>query len=179
MPVDLEWPRRAIVGAIVVIGVTRPATFAEGPGVLYCGETKGRQGRSLQFTAPVKLPGPTEKSDDCAIIDLPSNSGLSDFNPICEAATTQMRLQTSKREGRFAVEKVQRLRAMGSLCRQQAAYNSMNKWKLLAEAEYWDHLADLELSSHFQQCNAAGSNELEQPQPITNTDDAERKTISA
>lgn len=32
MPVDLEWPRRAIVGAIVVIGVTRPATFAEGPG---------------------------------------------------------------------------------------------------------------------------------------------------
>ena len=37
-----------------------------------------------------------------------------------------------------AVEKVRRLRAMGSLCRQQAAYNSMNKWKLLAEAEYWD-----------------------------------------
>lgn len=65
-----------------------------------------------------------------------------------------MRLQTSKREGRFAVEKVQRLRAMSSLCRQQAAYNSMNKWKLLAEAEYWDHLADLELSSHFQQCNS-------------------------
>jgi hypothetical protein len=31
------------------------------------------------------------------------------------------------------VEKVRRLRAMGSLCRQQAAYNSMNKWKLLAE----------------------------------------------
>lgn len=77
------------------------------------------------------------------------------------------------------MEKVQRLRAMGSLCRQQAAYNGMNKWKLLAEAEYWDHLADLELSSHFQQCNAAGSNEIEQPQPITNTDDAERKTISA
>lgn len=92
MPVDLEWPRLAIVGAIVVIGVTRPATFAEGPGVLHCGERKDRQGRSLQFTAPVKLPGPTEKSDDCAIIDLPSNSGLSVSNPICEAATTQMRL---------------------------------------------------------------------------------------
>lgn len=92
MPVDLEWPRRAIVGAIVVIGVTRPATFAEGPGVLYCGETKDRQGRSLKFIAPVKLPGPTEKSDDCAIIDLTSNSGLSVFNPICEAAATQMRL---------------------------------------------------------------------------------------
>jgi hypothetical protein len=32
---------------------------------------------------------------------------------------------------------------MGSLCRQQAAYNSMNKWKLLAEAEYLEHLAQV------------------------------------
>jgi hypothetical protein len=30
MPDDLEWPRRVIVGAIVVIGVARLATFAEG-----------------------------------------------------------------------------------------------------------------------------------------------------
>lgn len=57
MPVDLEWPRCAIVGAIVVIGVTRPSTFAEGPGVLHCGEEKDRHGRSLQFTAPVKIAG--------------------------------------------------------------------------------------------------------------------------
>ncbi|WP_349630435.1 hypothetical protein [Bradyrhizobium iriomotense] len=134
-PVDLEWPRRATVGAIVVIGVT-------------------------------DLFG--EKSDDCAVIDSPSNTGLSLVNSICEAVTTQMRLQTSKREGRFAVDKVRRLRAMSSLCRQQAAYNSMNKWKLLAEAEYWDHLAELALSSHFQQCNA-----------ITSTNDVEPKTISA
>jgi hypothetical protein len=35
----------------------------------------------------------------------------------------------------------------------------MNKWKLLAEAEYWDHLADLELSSDFEQCNAIVSSE--------------------
>lgn len=78
-----------------------------------------------------------------------------------------------------AVEKVRRLRAMGSLCRQQAAYNSMNKWKLLAEAEYWDHLAHLELSSYFQQCNAIGSNEIERPQAITSTNDAQPETISA
>jgi hypothetical protein len=90
-----------------------------------------------------------------------------------------MRLQTSEREGRFAVDKVRRLRAMSSLCRQQAAYNSMNKWKLLAEAEYWDHLADLELSSYFQQCNATGSNEIEPPQAIADANDAEPKTISA
>jgi hypothetical protein len=76
------------------------------------------------------------------------------------------------------VEKVQRLRAMGSLCRQQAAYNSMNNWKLLAEAEYWDHLADLEMSSYFQQCNATSLNEIERPQAITNTNDAGPKTIS-
>jgi hypothetical protein len=31
LPDDLEWPRRAIVGAIVVIGVARLATFAEAP----------------------------------------------------------------------------------------------------------------------------------------------------
>jgi len=46
---------------------------------------------------------------------------------------------------------------MGSLCRQQAAYNSMNKWKLLADAECWEHLAELELSSHFQECNVGSS----------------------
>jgi hypothetical protein len=55
----------------------------------------------------------------------------------------------------------------------------MNKWKLLAEAEYWDHLADLELSSYFQQCNAAGSDEMERSQAITSTNEAGQKTISA
>ena len=64
------------------------------------------------------------------------------------------------------MEKVRRLRSMGLLCRQQAAYNNMNKWKLLAEAEYWEHLADLELSSYFQECHAVGSNETAQPQAI-------------
>ena len=77
------------------------------------------------------------------------------------------------------MEKVQRLRATGSLCRQQAAYNSMNKWKLLAEAEYWDHLADLELSSYFQQCNAAGSDEMERSQAIASTNEAVQRTIPA
>ena len=78
-----------------------------------------------------------------------------------------------------AVEKVRRLRAMSWLCRQQVAYNSMKKWKLLAEAEYWDHLAHNELSSYFQQCNAISSNEREQPRAITNTNDLRRETISA
>ena len=39
------------------------------------------------------------------------------------------------------MKNVGRFRAMSSLCRQQAAYNSSQSWKLLAEAEYWEHLA--------------------------------------
>ncbi|OAE99887.1 hypothetical protein AYJ54_31845 [Bradyrhizobium centrolobii] len=64
---------------------------------------------------------------------------------------------------------------MGSLCRQQAAYNSMNKWKLLAEAEYWEHLAQLELSAYFQECNATSSNEIAPPRALTDTNDVLRE----
>jgi hypothetical protein len=63
---------------------------------------------------------------------------------------------------------VARLRAMGSLCRQTAAHNPDRRWKLLAEAEYWEHLADLELSYYFQECNADWSNDLAQPAAIPN-----------
>ena len=52
---------------------------------------------------------------------------------------------------------VRRLRAMASLCRQQAAYNPAQSRKLLAEAEYWEHLAQLEMSAHFKECNATSS----------------------
>ena len=51
------------------------------------------------------------------------------------------------------MKSIQRLRAMGSLCRQQAAYNPAQKWKLLAEAEYWEHLAEAEMSSFFIESN--------------------------
>lgn len=64
------------------------------------------------------------------------------------------------------MESVRRLRSMGSLCRQQAAYSSANKWKLLAEAEYWDRLADLELSSFFQECNAVTLSEIAPPHQL-------------
>ena len=77
------------------------------------------------------------------------------------------------------MEKVRRLRAMGSLCRQQAAYNGMNKWKLLAEAEYWEHLAQLELSSCFRECNATGSDEIAPPQAPTEANDDRRNGVAA
>jgi hypothetical protein len=77
------------------------------------------------------------------------------------------------------VENVRRLRAMGSLCRQQAAYNSMNKWKLLAEAEYYEHLAQVELSSYFQECNAVSSNELAPSQALRDGNDTRWETTAA
>jgi hypothetical protein len=49
------------------------------------------------------------------------------------------------------------LRKMASLCRQQAAYNPAQSSKLLAEAEYWEHLARAEMSSHFKECSATSS----------------------
>lgn len=45
-------------------------------------------------------------------------------------------------------------RAMASLCRQHAAYNPNDSWKLLAQAEHWEHLAEQELVSHFKESNA-------------------------
>lgn len=39
------------------------------------------------------------------------------------------------------MEAVRRFRAMALLCRQAAARDSERSWKLLAEAEYWEHLA--------------------------------------
>lgn len=50
------------------------------------------------------------------------------------------------------VDTVRRLRAMASLCRQTAAHHPDRSWKLLAEAEFWEHLADDERHDYFEQC---------------------------
>ena len=39
------------------------------------------------------------------------------------------------------MKSVLRLRAMESLCRQQAAHHPDQRWKLIAEAEYWERKA--------------------------------------
>jgi len=67
------------------------------------------------------------------------------------------------------MKNVRRLRAMGSLCRQQAAYNPAQKWKLLAEAEYWEHLAEVEMSSYFEECNTTGSDGFVRPNIPSNS----------
>ncbi|MDN5005646.1 hypothetical protein ACFQZO_32850 [Bradyrhizobium sp. GCM10027634] len=46
------------------------------------------------------------------------------------------------------MDTVSRLRAMASLCRQTAAHHPDRSWKLLAEAEYWEHLANDALLDH-------------------------------
>jgi hypothetical protein len=63
-----------------------------------------------------------------------------------------MSLSTKSRE--VAMKEVARYRALGSLCRQHAAYNPNESWKLLAQAEHWEHLAAQELAFHFKECNA-------------------------
>ena len=56
-----------------------------------------------------------------------------------------------------AMKNVLRYRALGSLCRQHAAYNPDESWKLLAQAEHWEHLAQVEMAAHFNDCNEPGS----------------------
>ena len=51
------------------------------------------------------------------------------------------------------MDKVRRYRALGSLCRQQAAYNPDQSWHLLGQAEKWEHLAEEELAAHFKACS--------------------------
>src|SRR4051794_8814559 len=49
------------------------------------------------------------------------------------------------------METVRRLRAMASLCRQTSAHHPDRSWKLLAEAEFWEHLDIDMLRRHFEQ----------------------------
>jgi hypothetical protein len=77
------------------------------------------------------------------------------------------------------MQKVRRFRAMGSLCRQQAAYNPAHSWKLLAEAEYWEHMAAVETSSHFEECNTNRSRDLAKSLTTSDANDTRWKTIVA
>ena len=77
------------------------------------------------------------------------------------------------------MEKVLRYRAMGSLCRQSAVLNPLNSWKLLAEAEYWEHMAAVETSSHFEECNTNRSRDLAKSLTTSDANDTRWKTIVA
>jgi hypothetical protein len=70
------------------------------------------------------------------------------------------------------METVCRLRAMASLCRQSAAHHPDRSWKLLAEAEYWEHMASAALLEQFKECTASSKNPMQQQ--TANANDADR-----
>ena len=77
------------------------------------------------------------------------------------------------------MHKILRLRAMGSVCRQQAAYNPAQSPELIAEAEHWEHLAEAELAAHFHECNLYRSSDIAHEREAPNSNDAGYETISA
>jgi len=56
---------------------------------------------------------------------------------------------------------------------------SKPKLKLLAEAEYWEHLAQAEMSSHFKECNTTSSSERARPLATSNANDTRCETVAA
>jgi hypothetical protein len=77
------------------------------------------------------------------------------------------------------MHKVRRLRAMGSLCRQQAAYNPAQSLRLIAEAQYWEQLADHELAVHFEECNSNSCSDVANAVGSANSNDTRWETIVA
>ena len=78
-----------------------------------------------------------------------------------------------------AMKNVQTYRAMSSICRQRAVFDRENSWKHLGDAERWDHLAHVEIASHFRECNATGSADMATSGPSSNPSDARWETIAA
>jgi hypothetical protein len=70
-------------------------------------------------------------------------------------------------------------RALASLCRQQAAHNPLQNWELLGQAEWWEHLAEQELASHFKECNADRPVYSTETQATANVNGSRWKTIAA
>ena len=83
-----------------------------------------------------------------------------------------------KAEG-VAMENVRRHLAMGSLCRQSAVLNPLNSWKLLGDAERWEHLAEAEIALHFKACNSTSSSDLAKPASTSDANDTRWETIAA
>jgi hypothetical protein len=77
------------------------------------------------------------------------------------------------------MEKVRRYRAMGSLCRQSAVLNPLNSWKLLGDAERWEHLAEAEIAFRFKECNTTSSSDAVKSGGSSDTNDARWTMIVA
>ena len=77
------------------------------------------------------------------------------------------------------MKNVQTYRAMGSICRQRAVFDPQNSWKHLGDAERWDHLAHVEIASHFRECNTVGSPDMATSGASSNASDPRWGTIAA
>jgi hypothetical protein len=55
------------------------------------------------------------------------------------------------------VKNIRDYRAMGSLLRQFAVFDPVHGSKYLIDAQRWEHLAEAEITSHFEECNTTGS----------------------
>jgi hypothetical protein len=77
------------------------------------------------------------------------------------------------------MEAVRRYRAMGSLCRQNAVLNPLNSWKLLGDAERWEHLAEAEIALHFKECNSTSSSAPAKPATTPDANDTRWETFAA
>ena len=53
-----------------------------------------------------------------------------------------------------------RFRAMAALSRQSAALHPDRSWRLLAEAEYWEHLAASAPPAHIEDCFTLSQGDL-------------------
>lgn len=78
-----------------------------------------------------------------------------------------------------AMKNAAHYRALASLCRQTAAYNSDKSWHLLGQAERWEHLAEAELASHFQECNSNGYLNSLENRAGENGERSRRETVAA
>ena len=77
------------------------------------------------------------------------------------------------------MKNVRRYRAMGSLCRQSAVLNPLNSWKLLGDAERWEHLAEAEMAFRFKECNTTSSSDAVKSGGSSDTNDTRWKMIVA
>ncbi len=91
--------------------------------------------------------------------------------------TGGIELRTESRE--VGMKNASHYRALASLCRQSAAYNPDESWKLLGQAERWEHLAEQELASHFKECNAGCSVYSTDTEESQRADGSRWKTIAA
>ena len=77
------------------------------------------------------------------------------------------------------MKEASRFRALASLCRQHAAYNPADSWKLLAQAEHWEHLATQQMSSHFKEWNADRPVPSDESEASPNVNVSQWKAIAA